>query len=80
MANIEEKVIDIIADHTGADKATITRDTHMANDLGLDSLDYAELMIVFEDEFSINIEDTEAQNITSVGQLIDYVQTASGNK
>ena len=74
MSNIEEEVINIIADQLGADKATITRDTHIANDLGADSLDTAELMIAFEEKFSIDIDESEAQNIATVGQVIDHVK------
>jgi len=79
MSNIEEEVINIIAEQLGADKATITRDTHIANDLGADSLDNAELMIAFEEKFSIDIDESEAQNIATVGQVIDHIQAAAGN-
>ena len=78
MSNIEEEVINIIADQLGADKATITRDTHIANDLGADSLDTAELMIAFEEKFSIDIDESEAQNIATVGQVIDHVKAIAG--
>ncbi len=76
-SNVEEKVIDIIAEQLGADKAAITRDTDIANDLGADSLDIAELMIAFEEEFSIDIDESEAQNIATVGQVIDHIQNAA---
>ena len=78
MSNIEEEVIGIIAEQLGADKATITRGTDIANDLGADSLDIAELMIAFEEKFSIDIDESEAQNIATVGQVIDHIQTAAG--
>lgn len=76
---IEEKVISIIAEQLGADKETITRQTDIANDLGADSLDFAELMIVFEEQFDIDIIEEDAQNITTVGQVIDNIE-ASLNK
>ena len=79
MANVEETVIDIIAEQLGAEKASITRDTDIANDLGADSLDIAELMIAFEEKFSIDIDESEAQNIVTVGQVIDHIQAAAGN-
>ena len=44
--------------------------TDIANDLGADSLDFAELMIVFEEKFDIDIVEEDAQNITTVGQVI----------
>lgn len=75
-ANVEEKVIKIIADQLGVDKDTITPETNIANDLGADSLDLAELMIAFEDEFDIDIVEEDAQNITSVGSVIEHIQAA----
>ena len=80
MSNIEEKVIEIISRNLGADTATVTRDTDIAKDLGADSLDIAELVMALEDEFDIEIPETEAQNIVTIGQAIDYIQTAAGNK
>ncbi|MBO7707526.1 MAG: acyl carrier protein [Thermoguttaceae bacterium] len=71
---IKEKVIGIIADQLGVDAKTITRDTDIANDLGADSLDFAELMIVFEEKFDIDIVEEDAQNITTVGQVIDNIE------
>ncbi|MBO7679585.1 MAG: acyl carrier protein [Thermoguttaceae bacterium] len=71
---IKTKVIDIIADQLGADRATITESTDIANDLGADSLDIAELIIVFEENFDIDIVEEDAQNISTVGQVIDNIQ------
>ena len=71
---VQEKVIGIIADQLGVDAKTITRDTDIANDLGADSLDFAELMIVFEEKFDIDIVEEDAQNITTVGQVIDNIE------
>ena len=73
---IQDKVIAIIADQLGADKETITRDTDIANDLGADSLDFAELMIVFEEQFDIDIVEEDAQNISTVGQVIDNIEAS----
>ena len=71
---VKEKVIAIIADQLGVDPKTITSDTDIANDLGADSLDFAELMIVFEEKFDIDIVEEDAQNITTVGQVIDNIE------
>ncbi|MGI5831261.1 MAG: acyl carrier protein [Thermoguttaceae bacterium] len=71
---IQDKVIEIIADQLGVDVKTVTRDTDIANDLGADSLDFAELMIVFEEKFDIDIVEEDAQNITTVGQVIDNIE------
>ncbi|MGL6227012.1 MAG: acyl carrier protein [Thermoguttaceae bacterium] len=74
MASIEERVINIIAEQMNVEKSQINRDTDIANDLGADSLDLAEMMIMFEEEFDIDIVEEEAQSITTVGQVIDQIQ------
>lgn len=71
----EDKVIDIIAEQLGVDKNTITMKTDIANDLGADSLDIAELMIAFEDKFDIDIDEEKAQNIATVGQVVDQINS-----
>ena len=71
---IQEKVIAIVAEQMGKDKAEITRDTHFVNDLNADSLDTVELVMEFEDEFETSIPDEEAEKIQTVGQAIDYIK------
>ncbi len=78
MSSTQEKVVNIIADQLGADAANITMETDIANDLGADSLDIAELMLAFEEEFNINIEESEAQNISSVGDVVKHIEAAAG--
>jgi acyl carrier protein len=72
---IEQKVIDIVAEQMGVDKAEITRDTSFINDLNADSLDTVELVMEFEDEFEMSIPDEEAEKIQTVGQAIDYIKS-----
>jgi acyl carrier protein len=74
---IEQKVIDIVAEQMGVDKAEITRDTSFINDLNADSLDTVELVMEFEDEFEMSIPDEEAEKIQTVGQAIDYIKSVS---
>lgn len=74
-ATVEQKVAQIIADQLGVESEKVKRDTNIANDLGADSLDIAELMIAFEEEFDIDIKEEDAQKIESVGQIIDYIQS-----
>ena len=74
MDEIEQKVIDIVAEQMGVDKAEITRDTSFVNDLNADSLDTVELVMEFEDEFEMSIPDEEAEKIQTVGQAIDYIK------
>ncbi len=74
MAAVEERVIDIVAEQLGVSKDQITRETDIANDLGADSLDIVELVMEFEDEFEINIPEEAAENITTIGQVIDHIK------
>jgi len=76
---IEEKVIEIVAEQMGVDKSEITRETSFVNDLNADSLDTVELVMEFEDEFELSIPDEEAEKIQTVGQAIDYIKE-HGNK
>lgn len=78
-AEIEAKVIDIVAEQMGVDKTEITRETSFANDLNADSLDTVELVMEFEDEFETSIPDEEAEKIQTVGQAIEYIKQASGS-
>jgi len=74
LATIEERVVEIVAEQMGVDKAQITRETSFVNDLGADSLDTVELVMEFEDEFDISIPDEDAEMIQTVCQAIDYVE------
>jgi acyl carrier protein len=73
VADIEVKVIEIVADQMGVDKSEVTRETSFVNDLNADSLDTVELVMEFEDEFELSIPDEEAEKIQTVGQAIDHI-------
>ncbi|MCL2623384.1 MAG: acyl carrier protein [Planctomycetaceae bacterium] len=75
MSSVSEKVINIIADQLAVNKEQITSETDIANDLGADSLDIAELMIAFEEEFDISINESQDEKISTVGQVIQYVES-----
>jgi len=70
---VEEKVISIVSEQLGVDKAEITRETSFVNDLNADSLDTVELIMELEDAFEMSIPDEEAEKIQTVGQAIDYI-------
>ncbi|MBL8760154.1 MAG: acyl carrier protein [Phycisphaerae bacterium] len=75
---IEAKVIDIVAEQMGADKAKISRTTSFVDDLNADSLDTVELVMEFEDEFETSIPDEQAEKIKTVGEAIDFIKQAHG--
>ena len=74
----ESKVIGIVAEQLGVDKAEITPETSFVNDLNADSLDVVELVMEFEDEFDMSIPDEEAEKIQTVGQAIEYIKEHAG--
>ena len=76
--NIEEKVIEIVAEQMGVDKTEVSRETFFVNDLNADSLDTVELVMEFEDEFELSIPDEEAEKIQTVGQAVDYIREHAG--
>ena len=73
MEEIETKVIEIVSEQMGVDKAQVTRETHFINDLNADSLDTVELVMEFEDEFEISIPDEDAEKIQTVGNAVEYI-------
>jgi acyl carrier protein len=76
-AEVEAKVVEIVAEQMGVDKGEVSRDTSFANDLNADSLDTVELVMEFEDEFDTSIPDDKAEQIQTVGQAIDFIVGAA---
>jgi acyl carrier protein len=79
-AEIESRVIEIVAQQLGIDKSEITRESSFTNDLNADSLDTIELVMEFEDEFGTQIPDDQAEKIQTVGQAIDHIKKAMAQK
>ncbi len=73
MSNIEDRVKKLIAERLDADEANIKAESHFIDDLGADSLDLVELVMDFETEFDITIEDEDAEKITTVQTAIDQI-------
>ncbi len=74
MADVAEKVKEIIISKLGVDAAQITPQASFTNDLGADSLDTVELVMEFEKAFNIQIPDEDAEKITTVGDVINYLK------
>ena len=73
MSEQYDKVKEIIIDKLGVDDSKITMEAKFIDDLGADSLDTVELIMQFEEEFSIEIPDDDAENLLSVGQAVEYI-------
>ena len=73
MSEIASRVKAIIVDKLGVDESEVTPEASFTNDLGADSLDTVELIMEFEKEFNIGIPDDAAENISTVGDAIKYI-------
>ena len=73
MADVKQKVTEIIVKKLGVEESQVTIDANFTKDLGADSLDTVELIMEFEKEFNLTIEDSEAEKILSVGDVVSYV-------
>jgi acyl carrier protein len=74
IGDVELRVREIIIEHIGCEEHVVTDDAHFINDLGADSLDTVELVMAFEEEFSLDIPEEDAENIQTVGDVHRYVQ------
>ena len=71
---IFENVRDALAHQFEVDPETITMDTNLVDDLGADSLDVVELIMSLEDIFGISISDEDAEQLYTVGRIVDYLE------
>ncbi len=69
-----EKIRKIIAEQLGIDEEDITMESSFIDDLGADSLDIVELIMAFEEEFDLEIPDSEAEKIVTVGDAVEYIK------
>ena len=74
MASVDEKVKQIIVEQLGVDEAEVTPTASFVDDLGADSLDTVELVMAFEEGFSIEIPDEDAEKILTVGKAMEYIK------
>ena len=71
---IKGKVKKIVADHLGIEEEKVTDEASFIDDLGADSLDTVELVMAFEEEFSIEIPDDVAEKITTIKDAIEHIE------
>lgn len=71
-----EKVKAIVVDQLGVEEDEVTLEASFVDDLGADSLDVVELIMALEEEFDIEIPDTDAEKISTVKDVVEYVKNA----
>jgi acyl carrier protein len=75
MQEIQKKITDILIQKFGIVESEITPDANLVKDLGIDSLDYAELVMDFEQTFDIKISDEDAEQMQTIGQAVKYIDS-----
>lgn len=74
MSDIAGRVKKIVVEHLGVDEGKVTESASFIDDLGADSLDTVELVMAFEEEFSVEIPDDAAEKIQTVGDAINFIK------
>lgn len=69
------KVVEIIREQLSVEDKEITMETSLMKDLEADSLDAVEIIMALEDEFSVEIADTEAEKFKSIGDIVRFIET-----
>lgn len=69
-----EKVKDLLVEELSVEADDVTPSAELINDLGINSLELADLVMLCEDRFNIVIEDDDAQNFVTVGDVVEYLE------
>ena len=77
MSDIASRVSKIVVEHLGVEESKVVDSASFIDDLGADSLDTAELVMALEEEFNVEIPDDEAEQITTIQQAVDYINSAA---
>jgi acyl carrier protein len=71
---LEDKVKEIIVEQLGVNADQVTPEASFIEDLGADSLDTVELVMAFEEEFGAEIPDEDAEKLSTVGAVNEYLK------
>ena len=69
-----ERVKKLLAEQLMADEATITMEAKLTDDLGADSLDLVQMLIIMEKEFGLSFTDEQMQSIKTVGDVVKFIE------
>ena len=69
------KFVDLLVEELQIDPAEITMDAELSNDLGINSIELADLVMICEDKFNITINDDDIRKFTTVGDVVAYLET-----
>ena len=71
---VYDKVKSIIVDQLGVQETVVSKEASFIDDLGADSLDIVELVMALEEEFDIEIPDSDAEKVITVGDVAEYIK------
>jgi len=74
MKNVKQTVLEILRDKLGFPDSVMTMEANFVKDLGVDSLDFMDLLMAFEQAFAISIPDTDTDKMRTIGAAIDYIE------
>ncbi|RXI98040.1 acyl carrier protein [Anaerobacillus alkaliphilus] len=75
MADVLSRITKIIVDRLGVEESEVKLEATFKEDLGADSLDVVELVMELEDEFDLEISDEDAEKISTVQNVVDYINS-----
>ena len=74
MSDVADRVKKIVVEHLGVDEDKVVEGASFIDDLGADSLDTVELVMAFEEEFSVEIPDDAAEKIQTFGDAVNFIK------
>lgn len=80
MPDVSKRVAHILIEKLGIAESEITPDANLVKDLGIDSLDYAEIVMDFEQTFDIKIPDDDAEKLSTIGSAVNYIESKLKDK
>ena len=70
-----EKFVDLLVEELQIDRDDITMDAELANDLGINSIELADLVMLCEDKFDIEFDDDDIRKFATVGDVVAYLES-----
>lgn len=75
-----EQLKDLLVEQMSLNPETITPDAELVNDLGLNSLEMADMVVICEDKFDITFAEEDLPGLMTIGDIVTYLEDKTGNK